>query len=93
MISFAEPQNRESDVLTEKRTGRLPVPEDLDEYLNDMQLGTLHKIEEFGWHLWFIRRPMFQSVLPVLVDAENHATAILEEDGRITKDHNLVTRP
>ena len=82
-----------SGVIEDKRTGMEPIPGDLDNFLNQLQMATLHKIEEFGWHLMFIRRPLFQAVVPVVANRENSDTAVLEEDGTMNKKHGLFIRP
>ena len=79
-------------VMNDKRTGQEPIPADLKAYLNDLQVGTLKRIEEFGWHLWFIRRPLFQDVKVVVADKHNAKTAVLEEDGTMNKGHDLSIR-
>ena len=80
-------------VLEDKRLGQEPIPGNLDQFLNQLQVATLHKIEEFGWHLWFIRRPLFQTPVPVVASAGYGITAVLEEDGTMNKHHGLHIRP
>jgi hypothetical protein len=83
----------DAGVVNDKRTGAEPIPANLDRFLNRLQLATLRKIEDFGWHLWFVRRPLFQDVVAVVADSAFTATAILEEDGVMNKRHNLYIRP
>ena len=47
----------------EKRKGEKPIPDDIDNYLNEEQREVLEKIEAYGWNLKFIRRPCFKSLL------------------------------
>jgi len=49
--------------MEEKRHKQDPVPSNLDQFLNQMQMMTLNKIENFGWHLWFVRRPLFHGMV------------------------------
>ena len=54
----------------ERRKGMKPVPEDFEELLSEAQLRTLRSIGRFGWQLHFIRRPLFQELVPVLINTE-----------------------
>ncbi len=80
------------EALNDKRNTVMPVPDDLREYLNEYQLLTLRKVEDFGWHLVFVRRPLFQDVVPVVISADGTKHAILEEDGALNMEHDLVIR-
>lgn len=80
-------------MLEDKRKTQEPVPGNLEQVLNALQIATLNKIEDFGWHLWFVRRPLFQPVLPVVTDAGHTMTAVLEDDGSINKEHGMMFRP
>jgi hypothetical protein len=71
----------------EKRTGENPVPENLEGFLNEAQLSALSRAESFGWELEFIRRPLFQEVVPVLLHPDSGHFEVLENDG------TLNTRP
>lgn len=78
----------------EKRKGEkaVPVPEDLEEVLNGDQLMTLRQIERFGWRLAFIRRPVFQEPIPVVVTGDNEKIGVLEEDGRLNMNPSIKLR-
>ena len=78
--------------MEDKRCKQEPIPGNIDQFLNQLQLMTLHKIEEFGWHLWFVRRPLFQEAMTVVADVSRSSTAILEADGTINKNHGLQFR-
>ncbi|NNJ91241.1 MAG: hypothetical protein HKP55_06175, partial [Gammaproteobacteria bacterium] len=52
--------------MDDKRQNEDPIPSNLDQFLNQVQMLTLHKVEEFGWHLWFVRRPLFQEAMAVV---------------------------
>lgn len=71
------------------------IPENFHQVLNAFQLQTLKKVEEFGGQLWFIRRPLFQDVIPVVKCAiSSEATAaIIEHDGTLNRNHGLNIRP
>lgn len=76
----------------EQRIGVPPVPENIVETLNEAQLHTLRRMENFGWELKFIRRPLFQDVLPVLVHLDSNKTGVLEEDGTLNMQRDLNLR-
>jgi len=77
---------------SEKRKGDKPVPDRLDEVLNEMQMLALHQIEGFGWQLKFVRKPLFQEPVPVVFSAEGDKIGILEEDGRINMEPDIKLR-
>ena len=76
----------------EKRKGDEPVPQNAIEMLNEMQVLALRQIESFGWRLQFIRRPLFQDPVPVVVDSDGTKIGILEEDGRINMEPDIKVR-
>jgi hypothetical protein len=76
----------------ERRTGMEPVPNNAEKHLNDTQVLALHQIENFGWHLKFLRRPLFQEAVAVVVNAEGTQTGILDEDGKIDMDSDIKMR-
>jgi len=51
--------------------------------LNEDQVLMLKKMEEFGWKLEFIRKPLFQEVVPVLIHPDKNTVATLEADGTL----------
>ena len=71
-------------MVRESRVGVLPIQDDLKEVLNDAQLQALQAIEGMGWELQFVRRPLFQGVVPVIVNSEDNSRGILEENGEIS---------
>ena len=81
-----------SGVLKDKRASEVPVPENLGDYLNEHQLLALRKVEAFGWTLAFIRRPLFQDVVPVLVNDDGSKFGVLEEDGNINMQPDFPIR-
>lgn len=76
----------------EKRVGEKPIPDDVKNYLNNAQFSELHKIEGFGWRLIYIRRPIFQQPVVVVTDANGSSIGVLEEDGRLNLDPDIVIR-
>ena len=77
----------------DRRHKQPPIPDHLENILNKPQMTTLLQLESIGWRLWFVRRPLFQSVMPVLCDPTNDFPAILEEDGSCNIDHGMSFRP
>lgn len=76
----------------EKRKGEKPVPDNLEDLVNEVQLLTLHQIERFGWRLMFVRRPLFQDVIPVVVSGEGDKIGVLDEDGRLDMQSPIKIR-
>ena len=76
----------------EKRKGDKPVPDNASGMLNELQILALRRIEGFGWRLQFIRRPLFQNPLAVVVDGDGSKIGILEEDGQINMETDIQVR-
>lgn len=65
----------------------------LKRQLNDAQLMTLRGIENFGWELRFVRRPPGEDPIPVVFDHAGKQYAVLEKDGTLNQNPNIVIRP
>ena len=76
----------------DKRTGQLAVPDNLEDWLTPEQMQMLHQIESFGWKIKFIRRPVFQDPVIVLVSDNGKKIGVLEKDGRINMDPDITLR-
>jgi hypothetical protein len=76
----------------EKRTGESPVPDNLEDYLNEAQIRALRQIENFGWELKFVRRPLFQEPIAVIINTDGDRVGTLETDGRIDLQQNFDLR-
>jgi hypothetical protein len=77
----------------ERRHGESAVPPHLNSYLTQEQVSALQKIENFGWHLAFVRRPMFQAALTVLQNSDHpDRYAVLMEDGEMDFSPQIVVR-
>ena len=76
----------------EKRSCDKPVPDNINEYLNEAQSAELHHIESFGWTLKYIRRPLFQERVVAVMSPDGTSIGILEEDGRLNLESNIDTR-
>ncbi len=77
---------------TEKRNDIQPVPENIEEALNEAQVRTLRSIKSFGWELHFVRRPLFQEVIPVLINKEGDKFIVLNENGAINEAPDMDIR-
>jgi len=76
----------------ESRKGIEPIPENFENLLNEAQLCTLRSIGRFGWQLHFIRRPLFQDTVTVLISREGDRCAVLEANGSINEQVDLDIR-
>lgn len=74
-------------VSKERRIGVHAIPEDIKSRMTGLQHGTLARLEGFGWSIKFVRRPLFQEQVIVIVDPAGLDHAILREDG--TMDRNI----
>ncbi len=57
------------------------------------QLAVLQTMEQFGWQLRFVRRPMFQSPVPILFSRDGSRFVVLEADGGINENPGFKIRP
>lgn len=76
----------------EKRKSDKQVPQDLMRLLNQLQILALRQIEQFGWSLKFVRRPMFENPIAVVMDGRGAKIGVLEEDGRINMEPDIEVR-
>jgi hypothetical protein len=60
--------------------------------LNEDQRMTLAELEQFGWSLKFVRRPLFQPSIPVVVDGDRRRHAVLEIDGSLNESPGFDIR-
>jgi len=75
-----------------KRKGIKPVPGDPLKYMNEAQIFMYRRMQAYGWHLKFIRRPLFQRPVCVMTDPKKTALAVLEEDGILNKRPDIQLR-
>jgi hypothetical protein len=79
-------------VDTERRNEGTQNPESLDSVLNEPQLLALSKMESFGWTLAFVRRPLFQDVVPVLFHPDSKKLGTLDSNGSLNVRPNIRHR-
>ena len=60
--------------------------DDLREHLNAEQRMTLGELELLGWTLKFVRRPLFQDPVPVVISDDMDEIGLLDPDGKIIID-------
>lgn len=60
--------------------------------LTPAQLSALPTLEAFRWKLRFVRRPMFQHPVPVLVAVDGKRFVVLEADGSINENPGFEIR-
>jgi hypothetical protein len=79
-------------IVDDRRGAQKAVPIDLGRYLNESQLLALHSLESFGWHLWFVRRPLFMQPIVIVSNSESTQHAQLEEDGSVNLKSQIHLR-
>ena len=76
----------------ERRNKRKKDLENLEDVLNKSQLLSLSKMEGFGWMLAFIRKPLFQDIVPVLFHPDSKKFRILDGEGALIFEPNIKFR-
>ena len=76
----------------ERRHESNQVPARPDEILNELQLLTLKNMERFGWSLAFIRRPLFQEIVPVLRHCDSMKFGTIDTDGTLNAHPDIHFR-
>ncbi len=76
----------------DKRNGMAPIPDNLGSILTELQMLALHRIENFGWKLLFVRRQMFQDVMPVVRNVDGTKVAVLELNGNLNLNSGIILR-
>jgi len=75
-----------------KRTKMEPIPDNLENIINPMQLITLRSAEVDGWELYFVRREGLEVPVPVVRGYDNEAIGVIEEDGNFNADSKIRVR-
>lgn len=70
--------------MTDKTRKQPPVPENWQTLLTEQQLLSLQGLTNFGWYVYFIRRPMFLESTVVLKH-DSLGYRVLEDDGFFDK--------
>ena len=73
---------------------RKPIdPVALREGLSPEQRQTVDTLEQFGWQLRFVRRPIFRDAVPVLYDRAGQKYVVVQADGSLDESQTLKIRP
>jgi len=80
--------------MVDKERRRILTPQQaaLRRELNEVQILTLAGLENFGWELKFVRRPLFQTPVPVVFDSDRKKYAVLEADGTLNENPGFKIR-
>lgn len=79
-----------ADILDRDRRQIRGIPNAaLRAQLNSDQLTTLSELERFGCELRFIRRPLFQEPIAVMIDGDRKSFLVLRPDGSVD-DHPVL---
>lgn len=76
----------------ERRVGLDAIPSDMQSRLTDRQREMLGRLRGAGWAIQFVRRPLYEDQVIVLVDSAGEQHAILQEDGKLIGNPGLVLR-
>lgn len=75
-----------------RQSAQVVSPAGLREGLKPAQLDALATLEQFGWTLRFVRRPMFLDPIPVVFHANGQRFVVLEVDGRLNENPDFKIR-
>ena len=76
----------------DKRLNKIQSRELKMQEMTDAQRLAINQLEKIGWTLSFVRRPMFKTAIPILRHPDTGLYAVLETDGVLTQDPELITR-
>ncbi|MFC3660344.1 hypothetical protein [Luteimonas notoginsengisoli] len=76
----------------ERRQRQDPDTATLRAGLTPAQLHALATLEQFGWTLRFVRRPLFRDPVPVVFQRDGRRFVVLEADGTLNEAPDLVIR-
>jgi hypothetical protein len=77
----------------ERRKAPAPPSRALERLLNSAQIDTLRSLESFGWELKFVRKPLFQPAVPIVMDGSRRSYAMIEDDGTLNENPPFKIRP
>ncbi|UJB19791.1 MULTISPECIES: hypothetical protein [Lysobacter] len=75
-----------------RQPAELVSPVGLRAGLTRHQLDALTTLEQFGWTLKFVRRPLFQDPVAVLFRADSKKFVVLRTDGSIDEHPDFKLR-
>jgi len=74
----------------ERRTPHIPA--NPRESLTPQQQQAVETLEFFGWHLKFVRRPLFRDPIPVLFERAGTRYVVVLPDGTLDESQTLKLR-
>lgn len=75
-----------------RQSAQVVSPVGLRAGLRPAQLNALATLEQFGWTLRFVRRPMFLDPIPVVFRADGQQFVVLEADGTLNENPGFKIR-
>lgn len=79
-------------IQKEKRIGNNPIPKNINKFLNVAQIFELKSLENYGWNIKFIRRPLFQDSTVVVASSDGSTLGVLEPDGQLNLNPDIPIR-
>jgi hypothetical protein len=76
----------------EQRNGMKVSPYELQKHMSEEQRNTFHNLELHGWQCKFVRRPLFQKSVCIVINQEKTQLAVIEEDGTFNKQLDIPLR-
>lgn len=76
----------------ERRVGLDAIPKDIKSRMTKLQCDTLATLRVVGWSIQFVRRPLYEDQVIVLVDSSGEQQAVLQEDGSIIRNLGFSVR-
>ncbi len=81
-----------SELIKNRRSPVRLSRNQMEKKLSTDQLLSLRRLESFGWTLRFIRQPLFQDPVPVVIKGKGTTIGILDEDGRLNINVDIQIR-
>jgi len=76
----------------ERRVGLDAIPKDIESRMTKLQRNTLAKLRGIEWSIQFVRRPLYEDQVIVLIDSSGEQHAVLQEDGSIIGNPRISVR-
>lgn len=70
--------------IFERRKRKLAIPSSLMVHLNTDQLKTYLHMQEFGWQIYFIRRPLLRKNTVAMINNAGTHIGVIKLNGRFT---------
>ena len=68
------------------------IPNNWKKLLNPLQLMAIKNVEKFGWELHFVRRNGLDTPVPVVKGPEGELLGVIDLDGNINNNPNIIIR-